>query len=787
MTNSKLLLTALAFGMLSNTVAAQQYTLSGSVINGLNGDLRDTNLQVKNKQSQIVVNAQTDPSGKFKILLNKGAYTLLITQLGKKYYEKSIELNGDIDLGTITISNNILLEGVVINGQKQLIERKTDRLIFNVEKSAFAAGGNGLDAITVTPGLLVSNETITMLGKSGMGFMVDGRIMNISGDALISYLKSIPSSDIKSIEVITNPPSKYSAEGNSGLVNIVLKKSRADNWSSTVMTSYQQGKYAQQSSSANLSYKKKKLSLFSNLNYSYGKYYGMEELEIQYPETYWHSDKEYQYKINTLSGRIAVDYDLSKQLQIGAMYNGSLSKPITEDDDLSLENNPAYTNQYHTVGRTERKRQLHTVNFHTIYKIDSLGKQLNLDFDFFTYRDKSDRNFDVYLNNAAAFESRNQNNALQNINNYSVNLDMEHPTKAVKLNYGARVSFSKTNNDLYSDIQQVGFLQQDLFTYRENTQALFFSGEREIGKKKEWSAKLGLRVENTQLESENVFMGNKNNTHYLKFFPTAYLQYKPTENNTISLDYGKRISRPSFTNLNPFRIYSSPFSYWEGNPSLTPSYTHNIELNYIYKDILQSVLYWEKIDDMFGGIVLLNNDNVTQRVTQLNYAQGQTYGFRQTYVYKKKKWLESYITGYIGYQKSTSEIYPLTPKEIEGFFSMIAISGNFLINSTMSTGFNLLHRFPNKSIDMVENKTNTLLDFYFKAKLWNKLGLVLSVNNILKEYQFNSVSERSGNRTYTNGYYDSRYVRLTLNYSFGGQINVNQRTYRNQEERNRTN
>lgn len=787
MTNSKLLLTALAFGMLSGTVTAQQYTLSGSVVNDLNGDFRDTNLQVKNKQTQGIINAQTDISGKFKIRLNKGIYTLLITQLGRKYYEKSIELNGDLDLGTITISKEIVLEGVVINGQKQLIERKTDRLVFNVERSAFAAGGNGLDAITVTPGLQVSNDNITMLGKSGMGVMIDGRIMNISGDALISYLKSISSSDIKSIEVITNPPSRYSAEGNSGLVNIVLKKSRADNWSSTLVTSYQQGKYAQNSSSANFNYKKKKLTLFSNLNYSYGKYYGKEELEIQYPETYWHSDKEYQNKINNLSGRLAVDYDISKNLQIGAMYNGSLSKPVTEDNDWSLEKNPAYANQYHTVGRTSRKRQLHTINFHTIYKIDSLGKQLNVDFDFFTFKDKSDRNFDVYLNNAAAYESRNQNNAVQSINNYSVNLDMEHPLKAVKLNYGARFSFSKTNNDLYSDIQQVGFVQQDLFKYQENTQALFFSGEKEIGKEKKWSVKLGLRIENTQLESENVFLDNKNNTHYLKFFPTAYLQYKPTENHTISLDYGKRISRPSFSSLNPFRIYSSPFSYWEGNPSLMPSYTHNIELNYIYKDFLQSVLYWEKIDDLFGGIVLLNNDNVTQRVTQLNYAQAQTYGFRQTYVYKKKKWLESYVTGYFGYQKATSDIYPLTPKKIDGFFSMISLSGNFLISKTISTGFNLLHKFPNKSIDMVENKTNTLLDFYFKAKLWNKLGLVLSVNNILKEYQFNSTSERSGNRTYTNGYYDSRFIRLTLNYSFGGQINVNQRDYRNQEERNRTN
>ncbi|MGG5207532.1 TonB-dependent receptor domain-containing protein [Chryseobacterium sp. MIQD13] len=787
MTNPKLLLTALAFGMLSGTITAQQYALSGSVVNSFNGDLRNTNLQVKNKLTQNIINAQTDTSGKFKIFLSKGIYTLLITQLGKKYYEKSIELNEDLDLGIITINNEIALEGVVINGQKQLIERKTDRLVFNVERSAFAAGGNGLDAITVTPGLQVSNESISMLGKSGMGVMIDGRIMNISGDALISYLKSIPSSDIKSIEVITNPPSKYSAEGNSGLVNIVLKKSRADNWSSSIVTSYQQGKYAQHSSSANFNYKKKKLSLSSNLNYGYGKYFGAEELEIKYPETYWHSDKEYRNKINNLSGRLAVDYDISKHFQIGAMYNGSLSKPTTEDDDWSLERNPANANQYHTVGRTSRKRELHTANFHTIYKIDSIGKQLNMDFDFFTFKDRSDRNFDVFFNNSSASESRNQNNALQTINNYSVNLDMEHPLKAVKLNYGARFSFSRTNNDLYSDIQQVGFTQQDLFKYRENTQAVFLSGEKEIGKEKKWSAKLGLRVENTQLESENVFLDNKNNTHYLKFFPTAYIQFKPTENNTISLDYGKRISRPSFSNLNPFRIYSSPFSYWEGNPSLMPSYTHNIELNYIYKDFLQSVLYWEKTDDMFGGIVLLNNDNITQRITQLNYAQGQTYGLRQTYVYKKKKWLESYITAYIGYQKATSDIYPLTPKEIEGFFSMIALSGNFLLSKTTSTGFNLLHRFPNKSIDMVENKTNTLLDFYFKTKLWNKLGFVLSVNNILKEYQFNSVSERSGNRTYTNGYYDSQFIRLTLNYSFGGQINVNQRNYRNQEERNRTN
>lgn len=677
------------------------------------------------------------------------------------------------------------IEAVELKAKRKLIEMKTNKFIFNIEGNGLVAGGNAIDILNVTPGLQINNDQISMIGKNAMGVMIDNRLLKMSGEELTAFLKNLKSEDIKSIEVISNPSSKYSAEGNSGLINIIMKKNRTDFWKLTVSNAFQQATKAQNTSSLNFNYKKNKISIYSGLNYNYGKYVVKESSEIYYPQLLWKSIGKSIYKNNNISGKFGLDYEVNKKFQLGVFYTGSHNEPVTDNQDFSESIEGNNISRYDTNGLTKRKRDLHTFNIHSVNKLDSLGTFVNTDFDYLDFNNTNNRIFDSYINGNLISPKQNTNNSTQSIKNYSLNIEVNQPIKFAKLNYGGKLSFSNTFNELHSDINSVGFEQNDLFKYIENTQALFFSAEKELSKK--WSSEIGIRWENTQLEGNNLIIDLKQQKKYSKIFPTFYLNYNPTENHNISLQYGKRIGRPSFSDLNPFRVYYSPFSYWEGNPQLTPSYTHNIELNYIYKGILQSVLSYQRTQDSFAGIVLLNSNNIDQKVTSLNYANTESYTFRQTYVYNKKKWLKSYLTLYTGYQRAKSKITPLTPEKVEGTYLTFLLNSSFTLNKNSSIGFNFTHRLAAKSLDMVYNEPNTMMSLYYQTKLWDKLNVSININNIFKEYQFNTNSVRNGNETTSKGYYDSRYIRLTLTYTLGGNINVKSKDSKNQDEQNRIN
>ena len=216
------LLSLLLIILFQNQVFSQ-IKISGQIKNEKNNPVEFIEIQLQNKDSIIFKSELTNAEGKFILETEKGEYSLLVRQLGGIYHKQKINVNQDTYIGIINITEKEQqLQEVVITSKKKLIEKKVDRLVFNVENSISASGGDAIDALKLTPRVKVQNEQISMIGKSGMLIMIDDRIIQLSGDDLINYLKTLKSDDIKSIEVITNPPAKYNAEGNSGILNIKL-------------------------------------------------------------------------------------------------------------------------------------------------------------------------------------------------------------------------------------------------------------------------------------------------------------------------------------------------------------------------------------------------------------------------------------------------------------------------------------------------------------------------------------------------------------------------------------
>ncbi len=788
------------FLLFISMIASSQSKIKGTIINQNNKPIELLEIILVNKDSIAVKNELTNINGAFEIQIEYGTYLFQARQNGKIVYKQNINVTDNLDLGTMKIiEDKQQLAEVIVTSQKKLIERKVDRLVFNVENSISAAGGDALDALKITPGIRVQNDAISMIGKSGMGIMVNDRIVQLSGDDLINFLKTIKSDDIKSIEVITTPPAKYSTEGNSGLINIKLKKAKPNSWNTTLTGAYKQTTYTTGSLGGNFNYQKNKVSFVANTNYSNGAYQGVENSILSYPKQSWNSEGVGKYYTNGLNNRLGLDYQLTKKWDMGIQYIGSYSKPnISDQDNTLLTDNLTNTNNaiVNTVGNSIRKRDLNTLNWHTNIALDTLGKKISVDFDFLDYKSNNDRNFYSNTINSIVFEIPNQfisgnNLTNQKISNYATQINVTYPLKWANLSYGTKLSFSKTNNEINyfntsSGLPIFDISQSDLFVYQENTQALYFSGNKNWNK---WEIQLGLRMENTQTKGNSLTTNTITKNDYIQFFPTLYFKYAPNQNNNYSLNYSKRISRPGFAQLNPFKWFTSPYVFSEGNPNLQPVYTHNFELNYAFKDYLSTSISYSNQKNNSGQVSLFNGNDYKQKITRLNYFDNYNIALQQTYMYTKLKWLENQNTIVVYFQHSDSKIFPITPKNNEGFGASISTSNTFMINKTIVSGFELQYNFPNQSSDLVYNYATTQLTIYSRLFFLNKkLQITIAANNLFRANDYFNKSNRNNIEVVYKGYYDTRYFGCNVSYKFGStKVNVSKRQVSNEDEKGRTN
>ena len=744
----------------------------------------------------------TDESGNFAVNAKAGLYSMLVKQLGDTLYSQTLNLTQNIDLQTIAVQQTKELQEVVVVAQKKLIERRADRTVFNVENLPNADGGNVMDILRITPNVIVSNDNIAIAGKGSVSMMINERFVQLSGAELTSFLKTLQANDVQSIEVITTPPAKYEAEGNSGMINIVLKKTPQNTWKSTVFGSYTQAKYGSGEIGGNFNYRKNRLSFYANLSYSKDKSNGEDYSVSIYPDLKWQSSILSIYKSNPVNVRTGFDVNITDNWIVGAGYMGnygdSKSNNIGKADILSnIDNTQAAL--INSEGNGKHYWNTNSANIHSIVTLDTLGRKINFDFDFLNYNTNSDNDYSSTVSNsqveaiANGFESKNQI-LDRKITNYSAKIDVEHPFAKFNLNYGAKLSFTKTNNDVAtSDLSDGIFVpnpaQTNNFLYRENRQAIYASASMNFGKNNQWQAQIGLRGENTQWEGRSVTLDSVNKNAYFKIFPTAFLSFTPSEKNIFYAEYGRRISRPSFNELNPFRWYSNPYYYTEGNPELKPTITDNIMLSYIYNNIFQTGLFFGNDTESRGQVIIIDNDSYTQAIKRLNYFSNYNVGAFIGYIFTKLKWWNCQTGLNFWFEHSDSKIYPITPKSTEGYSGDFQTINIFYFdkNQNFSTGFDFIYRPNSMSTEMIYRYKQTYLNAFVKMLFLNKqLSLTLNLNNLLKEYDFNNKRESNGNVIFTKGYGSPLSARLSVSYTFGSRnINVQQRQVSNEDEKER--
>nr|WP_111954061.1 TonB dependent receptor [Chryseobacterium lathyri] len=752
--------------------------------------------EVSVSQEKTRFSAISDEKGNFFIKVpQNGNYKLSVLKDGKLIYEKNLEIINDTK-EKITIDNKeISIQEINILKKKKLIERKVDRLVFNVENSISATGGDAMDALNITPGLFVQNNQISMIGKSSMSIMVNDRMLNLSGDDLANFLKNIRTEDIKSIEVITSPPSKYDAQGNSGLINIITKNVKTDSYNGNVRFTLTQSKRLSSNIGTGFNYNRGKLTFTSSVNYGNGSQEPYQRYTLEYPNYTWKEENTKRNYINNFGGRFTIDYKINNKIRIGGEYSGSISNPLIKSQNNSsiFNNSQILDSLIQNNSRIEINRHSNAFNLYSVIKLDTIGRKISYDFDYLDFSTSSLNNFssnsyfsDNTLKPENYFSARNSSNL--DVNIITSRLDFDYPTQWVKLNFGAKLTFinNESNVSFFNTtrgISEPDPLKSNSFEYKENTQALYISGSKKLNDKVE--VQLGFRGENTQTEGNSVTLSQKNKNKYFMLFPTFNISYSFKEDKSVGLNYNRRINRPTYNNLNPFRFYSTSFNYAEGNPFLNAYTTDNIELSYLYKNSY-TMLYASFINDAIDQVTFVSPESPIQRVIPTNAYNQYNVGIYQGYSFSLNRW-ESNNNLSVYYTRSRSNIPELK--------SSSAFSGSFkTVNSVIldkdkkyRAEASFLYRLPSLA-GSYELSSFSQLNLGFKASLFKqRLNVTIEAVDVLKTNKQTFTQTVNNIRQSNYDYADIRRINLTLVYGFGQKLDLYRKKEVNTEEKQRIN
>lgn len=785
--------------ILLSLAAKAQTEITGKIIEKENQQpLEFAEIILVPNPSGEIVGSITDAEGTFKMKVTPGDYVLQVSYVGQQLYSEDLTIVGkDLDLGTIAVENSQMLGEVVINAKKKLIERKVDRLVFNVAGSSKASEGDVVEVLKITPGIRVENDNIAMLGKGSLLVMIDDKIIRLSGTDLVNFLRSIPSESIERIEVINNPPAKYEASGNSGLVNIVLKQARKNSWNAQLKGTYLQRVYPTWRYNALFNFRKDKLSIAARLYYNHQFIHIEEEVTSNFPQERWHSFTPIDIETEGFLASTDLGYQMTRNWEVGGQFffNGTrVGVDVQPETRVFDRTTGQETRALRSEGSEPQHPRRYLVNFYNKIDLDSLGKKIILNLDYFRDYNRDQKYYkgvsidqDTY--SKQYYKSVNLNT--RTVTNYSAKADVEYPVQWIDVDFGGKLSYLDSQNDIsffnsevsaQPEIENV--LESSDFSYKENIGALYLSANRKFGEK--WSAQVGLRMENTQINASSEDSNLYRDEHYTNLFPTFYLSYAATKNSNFSLNYGRRIQRPSFFDLNPSLYYHTPFQAFSGNPFLEPAFIHNVELSNIYKNFVTR-LYYSYEDNLFAEIPLPDLSSNTTLFTVENYLNRSRIGFSENYTFDEVNRWTSTNNFDVNYSESRFDLEQEQPDRT-GYNARISSYNDIVLNAgkTIIAGLNYWYQFPGvDGIFKTDSRSALGLSLQFLL-LQKDLNITLKGNDIFKTGLEHKTAKVNGIQQELRNYYDTRQFWVILSYKFGNK-NIKSPTHQtgNEEEKGR--
>ncbi len=619
-----------------------QIKVTGKVIDEQNLPIEFANAILLNQDTnEIITGTITGDNGNFTLTTDQtGKFILQISFVGFEDYIQTID--STIHIGKIVLPENNLLAEVVVIGKRNVIERNADKLIFNVENSPVKSGYDGVEVLKRAPSIFIDGKENILIQNKPATVLINGRKLNISGDELASYLKSLDASNIKKIEIQTNASSEMDANVQGGVINIVLKEKRTGLFSQFKVYHTQRGSHPNFHSSGNFNYGTKKWNIYSNISFNDTEDSGkvisstyFNNINRQLLETGGFLENAQRYTFT-----IGSTFQPAEKHEIGfELYttkNNSTNKGNSEIDiytdnfllDKGITNTPRYR---------DTKYSNASINYSV--KIDTLGGKISFIGDYASQNFNSGFDASTTYEQAYYDDISERSNTDASTNILSAQLDFnKRINKIGELSLGVKTITTNRKNKTIGENFVNGTYEMvedrtNSYDFSENIFAGYFMLNRKIFKGV--SLKFGLRVENTQVDGVNLLTNEPVTQNYLDYFPSVFLSKEIKNNQSISLNYNRRISRPSFSVLNPYVIKINDFSYQIGNPELKPQYFDNFEITYNVKRHSFSVFY-NHTSNLISGVYFPVNEAIYYQ--SQNVGKGKIVGLDYSFGNNIKKW-----------------------------------------------------------------------------------------------------------------------------------------------------
>ena len=668
------------------------------------------------------------------------------------------------------------LDEVVVVGHRTVLKQSPDRIIYLTKNDTFARGLNGIEVLDRIPRVSVVGDQVTVAGKSSVRYIVDGRLLEMSDEAIAMQLKNLQASGIEKIELLTNAPAKYDAGANIAFISITTRNeslgTRGNIWANGNIResfNYMLG--------GNLSHTTRKVELSADVSWSDIK--GINELDRtftfnNYVKT---SNRTTHFTNRTFGINALFKYKFTDRLCAGIITNFSTNRLNSELSDITIDDNVIFNSINHSPSRPNNAL---TLTAFTDWRLDDKGKMLSFTYNYFN---RSSKSFSHVTTSSANNEIKLTNEGHNKYRIHSAKIDATLPFTAFRMETG--VAFTSIGNNTALDVCKYDAggwindpLQSNRFNYDENTAAVYISAEKSFSES--LFGKLGLRYEYTNVKGLQDIGNESHDNSYGYLFPSLNLSWNSQNAGRFSLSYSMGITRPNFADLNPFRYYTTTSDYVSGNPDLRPSIAHNAEISYSYNG-LYAVLYNSYNHNSIGYVTRFNTDDSQQTIPE-NCFDSNKIGLYASYNRSLRDWWNINIGGEVFNTYAKSKVSDFKDLDQSDWSGKLELNTSFVLNRRQNLIFNMRfsHYFPYNE-HMLHYESMSLIGCELRYMLLdNRLTLTASVSD---PFGWNVTRSTAHYKDYTvtsRNNIHSHSVQLRVIYSFGS--NKANNVYRDSKE-----
>ena len=769
-------------------ISAQNGAIKGILTDSKNEPVQFANVALyKIADSSMVKVEPTNETGAFGFEnITYGNYFAKVTYVG---FQETVINNINLDQPILTLAKVVMAEApkelaeVVVAAKRNIVEVLPDRMVFNVQGTINSAGDNGLDLLRKAPGVLLdNNNNISVLGRAGVLIYVDGKRLPLSGEELVTYLQNLVSEQIDRIDIISNPGSKYDAEGNAGIIDIKLKKDKNVGGNGNVALAYSHGEKPRTNVSAYGNYRNKIFNAFGSVGYNQLEGFTKIDFDSWQNNFFIRERNDMNWKHKSFNFRSGVDFFVSKNATLGVLATGNYGSGHRNDKNtMSLATIETMDKvDSLLVASNIGGRDFDQSTFNVNYALNKNNSSLNLDVDYGIYlNDPESLQPNIYYNSTGTGIINTVINKMQtpsDIRIMSAKADYERPWLGGQFGVGAKFSKVISDNtfrffDVIDNAEIINNKRSNQFKYDENVLAAYVNYSTKLSDK--WGLNAGVRLEQTDTKGvltafDSSLQVEPAENNYLSTFPTLGISYQAAAQHGFNFNAGRRINRPDYNVLNPFNNQLSELSYERGNPFLRPEIVNNAEIGYTLMNRFNFKFSYSKTTDQITR--LMSPDAINPKASFIswdNLSHQDVWAFNAAIPLDINKWWNLFANLSANHLNNQADYGNGAVVDIQAFTYNLYAQNTFSLPRGFKAELSGWYNGPGVWGGVFQYDPSYSLNVGLQKKFFEHLNIKLSFQDITYQSYWSGTSNYNGLLTTGGGKWDSRRGAISINYDFG--------------------